>query len=82
MTEANIRLHSATASSCGCHSPNESGVDVGSVDHGVAGNARLHFRGTGTHAMDRPTSYRAVTLVAHLVDIRNVQQACVLGTMR
>jgi hypothetical protein len=53
-------------------------VDVGTVDLHVAAYARLNSRRTGTLAMDRVARDLAMALVAHLVDIRNIQQPRIL----
>ncbi len=52
------------------------------MNHGVAADAGVYLGRPGIHAMNGSSGNRAVALVAHLVDIRNVQQPGILGTMR
>jgi len=52
------------------------------MDHGVAANAGLHLCRTRAHTMYRSCGDRAVTLIAKLVDIGNVQQPRILGPVR
>ena len=59
-------------------SADESRVDVGPVDHGVAADAGLHLGRSGVHAMNGSSCNGAMALVAHLVDIGNIQQTRVL----
>ena len=62
-------------------SPDESGVDVGAVNHGVTADARQNLSRAGINAVDRSSSDRAMALVAQLVDIGNVQQSSILRAM-
>ena len=48
----------------------------------MAAYARLNRRRAGTLAMDRIGRDLAMALVAHLIDIRDIQQSCVLRAVR
>jgi hypothetical protein len=52
------------------------------MNHRVASDAGLHFSRSRIHAMNGSSGNRAMTLVAHLVDIGNIQQPRILRTMR
>jgi hypothetical protein len=60
----------------------ESLVEVGSMDPGVAVCAGRQLRRSSTHTVNRACRHRAVALIAQHIDIRHVQQPSVLRTMR
>jgi len=62
--------------------PEDRRIDVGPMDVGVAAGARRQLRRSCAHPVHRAGRDRAMALVAQGIDLRHVQQACILRTMR